>query len=142
MNAQEIRQRYLADKVNTATPAQLIVMLYDRLSIDVERAAAAQADNDPAAASAPLLHAQQVVAELHASLDTSSWDGGEGLASLYQYLLLELIAIRRTPDSTRLRAVARIVGDLRSAWSEAALLIANLDEPVHDRPVVAGAWIG
>lgn len=142
MNAQEIRQRYLADKVNTATPAQLVVMLYDRLAIDLERATAAQSDNDPAAASAPLLHAQQIVAELHSSLDTSSWDGGEGLASLYQYLLLELIAVRRTPDRARLQAIAKIVADLRSAWSEAAVLVTNLDGPAADRPAVAGAWIG
>ncbi len=87
MSAQAARLRYLTDKVSTATPAQLIVMLYDRLGVDIERAASAQVEGDLAGVSAALLHAQQIVSELRASLDTSAWSGAENLASLYQYML-------------------------------------------------------
>ncbi len=143
MNAQEIRQRYLADKVNTATPAQLIVMLYDRLAIDLERATAAQSDDDPAAASAPLLHAQQIVAELH-SQPRHLQLGRRGRSGRALPVPARSSSSRRAarPTRARLRAVATIVADLRSAWSEAAVLVTNLDGPAADRPAVAGAWVG
>jgi flagellar protein FliS len=142
VSAPAARQRYLADKVNTATPAQLIVMLYDRLTVDIERAATAQSAGDLAAGSAPLLHAQQIVTELHSSLNVSVWAGGEQLASLYVYILLEIIGVHGTPDPERLRAVGQIVLDLRSAWSQAAEQLTSGVRLSEHEPVASGAWVG
>ncbi len=38
MSAAALRARYLGDAVATASPQQLLVMLYDRLALDLERA--------------------------------------------------------------------------------------------------------
>ena len=37
MSTASLRARYLSDRVATASPQQLLVMLYDRLALDLER---------------------------------------------------------------------------------------------------------
>ncbi|MEO6503726.1 MAG: flagellar export chaperone FliS [Jatrophihabitantaceae bacterium] len=118
MPADAARARYLADAVATATPARLIVLLYDRLWLDIQRAQAAQ-DSGDAAARNHLQHAQQIVAELLGSLDVNAWSGAADLASLYSYLLRELIGEVLEPRPGRLAAATKIVSDLRSSWQQA-----------------------
>jgi flagellar protein FliS len=112
------RARYLADAVATATPARRIVLLYDRLWLDIQRAQAAQ-DCGDATARDHLQHGQQIVAELLGSLDGSAWTGAANLASLYSYLLRELIGEVVEPQPGRLAAVTKIVSDLRATWQQA-----------------------
>jgi flagellar protein FliS len=115
------RDTYLAASVSTASPAQLLVMLCDRLSLDLQRASSALEGGEPAAAHEPLLHAQDIVLELNASLRAEAWDGGPGLASLYDYLLRELMTANVRKDLAATTACLRIVEDLRDTWREAAL---------------------
>ena len=112
------RARYLADAVATATPARRIVLLYDRLWLDIQRAQAAQ-DCGEAGARDHLQHAQQIIAELLGSLDVTGWSGAADLASLYSYLLRELIAEVLEPRPGRLAAATKIVFDLRTSWQQA-----------------------
>jgi flagellar protein FliS len=113
------RARYLADAVATATPARRIVLLYDRLWLDVQRAQAAQDGGEPIARD-HLQHAQQIVAELLGSLDRTAWSGAADLAALYGYLLTELIAEAGESRPGRLALISRIVSDLRATWQQAA----------------------
>jgi flagellar protein FliS len=126
------RARYLADAVATATPARRIVLLYDRLWLDIQRAQAAQDCGDTAARD-HLQHAQQIIAELLGSLDVSAWPGAANLASLYSYLLRELIDEVLEPRPGRLAAATRIVFDLRSSWQQAeAQLQGGVAAPAAD----------
>lgn len=113
------RARYLADAVATATPARRIVLLYDRLWLDLQRAQAAL-DADAPSARDHLQHAQLIVAELLGSLDLNAWSGAADLAGLYGYLLRELIAESGEPRPGRLAAISKIVTDLRASWQQAA----------------------
>jgi flagellar secretion chaperone FliS len=132
------RLRYLANAVSTATPAQRIVMLYDRLGLDIERAASVEMGGE---ASPHVRHAQQIVAELLSSLDSSVWAGADDLAAIYGYLLTELIGCNTEPDPERLRSVGAIVADLRSSWHEAGQQIAS--GPARPASLSAfGAWVG
>ena len=38
MNAQTLRDRYVGDSIATASPSRLLVMLYDRLLLDLDNA--------------------------------------------------------------------------------------------------------
>lgn len=121
MPAADARARYLADAVATATPAKRIVLLYDRLWLDIQRA---QAALDSTASADPtgrdhLQHAQQIVAELLGSLDTAAWSGAADLASLYGFLLSELIGEGLESRPGRLATASRIVADLRASWQQA-----------------------
>ncbi len=150
MAADEVRTRYLRDRVLTASPAQRVVMLYDRLGLDLTLAQAALTDGsnapdavpdaapDVVAAGAHLGHALQVVAELQASLDSSAGGPAANLASLYAFLVGEIIAIRGGA-AERLPAVAEIVGTLRDAWAQAAQ---SLSSEARSVSAAAGAWVG
>jgi flagellar secretion chaperone FliS len=113
------RSKYLADAVETASPAKLLTMLYDRLVLDLDRAARALRDGDQAA-SQNLLHAQDILAELMSSLDVHAWDGGPGLMSVYTYLTSELITANVTSDAAKVDACLALVSPLRDAWHEAS----------------------
>lgn len=114
------RQRYAASAVSTASPARLLVMLYERLLRDMTMAGQALADRDHAKANDQLQHAQQIVLELRTSLDTTAWSGGPALASLYTFLHGELVTANLDKDAARLAACRELVEPLHAAWEQAA----------------------
>jgi flagellar protein FliS len=114
------RETYLAASVSTASPAQLLVMLYERLSLDLQRAVAALDVDDRATAHGAILHAQDIVAELRSSLKVELWSGGPGLAAMYDWLLTELITANVRKDRDMTQACLDIVDELRAVWREAA----------------------
>jgi flagellar secretion chaperone FliS len=115
-----LRARYLADSIATASPARLLVMLYDRLVLDLERGEQALLARDRAAASQQLLHAQDIVLELRTSLQVDAWAGAPGLASLYTFLLTELVRANVAGDAARVAACRGLVEPLADAWRAAA----------------------
>jgi len=135
----DVRTRYLADTVATATPSRLLVMLYDRLVLDVDRAESALRRGDRAGASAQLVHAQDIVAELISSLDVDAWSGAAGLQSLYTFLLSELIETNMTADPERAVACRAIIAPLQEAWQAAADELSRTAIPTqHSAPVLTG----
>lgn len=114
------RQRFVDDAIATASPARLLCLLYDRLLVDLRLGRAALDEGDRADAARLLGHAQEIVLELRASLDTSAWDGGPALASLYTWLLGELGGAIAAGDPTRVDGCESVVAPLRETWHEAA----------------------
>lgn len=122
MIATTARAAYASNAVTTASPAKLLVMLYDRLARDLVVARERLAERDVAGVHDQLMHAQQIVLELRSSLDLSAWDGAQGLADLYDFLLQELVAANVQKDEERIANCQDIVEPLRQAWREAALV--------------------
>jgi flagellar protein FliS len=138
VNYTAVRSRYLQDTVATASPSTLLTMLYDRLVLDLQRAETAQRAGDRAAAGRELVHAQDIVHELAATLDTSGWDGGPRLLSVYTFLLSELAGANVSQDVERTAACRELVEPLRDAWHEAAAQLAGATlEPPAAVPVGA-----
>jgi flagellar secretion chaperone FliS len=115
------RTAYMDASVQTASPARLLVMLYDRLVLDCRRALAAQQADDHAEAHQHLVHAQDVVAELRGSLKTDVWEGGPALAALYGHLLVQLVDANVKRDPSRTEHCLELAVGLAEAWREAAL---------------------
>jgi flagellar protein FliS len=116
-----LRNRYARESVTTASPARLVTMLYDRLLRDLMFADAALERADLPGAHRELIHAQEIVQELRAGLDTSStWEGVDGLIALYDYLLEELLAANVHKDRSRVANCHQVVEPLADAWHEAA----------------------
>lgn len=115
------RAAYLANSVATASPARLLVMLCDRLSLDVERALEAQRRGDHAAARRDLLHAQDIVVELRSTLRVDAWEGGPGLAALYDWLFTSLVRANTTRDAAVTEGCLSVVTQLADTWRQAAL---------------------
>jgi flagellar protein FliS len=126
MSAPALRARYLRESVATASPQQLLVMLYDRLALDLERAETALTAGDRSGAGERLGHAQEIVLELLSSLQVEAWEGGPRLAALYSWLLSELIQANIKGDVRRVRDCRQVVEPLRDAWREAAASLAAM----------------
>jgi flagellar protein FliS len=118
------RAAYMGNSVTTASPARLLVMLYDRLVLDVQRAVEAQKADDFAGASTHLLHAQDIVLELNSSLKQDLWEGAAQLASIYTWLHSELVKANVSRDLTVTEGCLGIVTELADAWRQAALTAA------------------
>ncbi|WP_229067928.1 flagellar export chaperone FliS [Actinoplanes sp. DH11] len=120
MTAPNLRDRYLQDTINTASPAKLLTMLYDRMILDLGQGEEAFRNGDRESGSAKVMHAQEIVLELRATLDMDSWDGAPGLANLYGFVLSELIGANIARDADRVASCRTLMEPLRDAWREAA----------------------
>lgn len=118
------RAAYLGNSVTTASPARLLVMLVERLVLDVERGLNAQQAEDWPAAHGHLTHAQDIVVELESSLDVDKMPGGPELAGLYEFLRRRLVAanVRRNAGATQQALV--ISRHLCDTWRQAAMAAA------------------
>jgi flagellar protein FliS len=115
---------YRDNAVATASPARLLVMLVERLVLDVERGLAAQRSGEWSEAHRHLLHAQDIVLELEHSLDVDKMPAGKQLASLYEFLRNRLVLanVRRDPRlTTESLTLSRQLSD---TWREAAMAAA------------------
>ena len=117
----QARSRYTADSVATASPARLLVMLYDRLVLDLVNAESYAGSRDVERMSSELQHAQDIVLELRTSLDVDAWDGAAGLAALYTWIYSELVGANVQRDPASIAACRGLVEPLRDAWRQAAL---------------------
>jgi flagellar secretion chaperone FliS len=115
------REAYLSASVATASASQLLVMLYERLVLDLQRATDALRGGEPAQAHDPLLHAQDIVLELRASLRVDAWEGGPGLAALYDYLYGELVRANVEKSLSTAEFGLHLASTLRDTWRDAAL---------------------
>ncbi|WGX97859.1 flagellar export chaperone FliS [Nocardioides sp. L-11A] len=121
MNAMDAHAAYRANSVTTASPARLLVMLLERLVLDIERARGAQERTAWADAHRDLLHAQDIVLELESSLVVEQMPAGSQLAALYAYLrgrLVEANVRRRVEVTDEALTLARQLCD---TWREAAM---------------------
>ncbi|MFF1572685.1 flagellar export chaperone FliS [Leifsonia sp. NPDC058292] len=112
--------QYNRDAVLSASPARLLTMLYDRLVLDLERAAGALGEQNWSTAWENLRHADQIVAELASSLRLDVWDGADGLLQLYTYVAELIVSGNIDRDAGKVREAIELIEPLRQTWHEAA----------------------
>ena len=132
-----LRARYMSTSVTTASPGQLLVMLYERLVLDLTRAEEALLAGDRTTGSEQLMHAQDIVAELRVTLNVDAWEGGPGLAQLYDFLLKELIRANVRADASVVASSRTMVEPLRDAWRQ-ALATVQADAAAVAAPIQVG----
>jgi flagellar protein FliS len=118
-----VRARYVQSSVEVMSPGRMIVALYDRLLLDLERAQKAIGAGEHATTHECLIHAQTIIAELHDSLDVEQWPAGQHLASLYLFVYNELVTANLEKDTTRVASCRGLIIPLRDAWREAAGIV-------------------
>lgn len=116
-------QSYQKVATQTASPGQLVLMLYDGAIRFLEQAAQGFLLEDPAEFNLTIhnnIHrAQAIIDELNGSLDMKQ--GGElseKLRGLYNYLDRRLDESNRRKDPAGIREAIDRLGVLRSAWKE------------------------
>ncbi len=118
------RRRIMIEQVSTATPAERLLMLYDRLMLDLETAAEAKRAGQHETANECLISAQGILVTFSTTLD-HSWDGAARLDALYRFCWEGLIEVNMTGNLDTLDIVAGILGQLNEAFRVAAM-----DSPV------------
>jgi flagellar protein FliS len=107
--------------VETASPARLIVMLYDGAIRFINEAAYAMQQRDYETQNTKLQRAQKILAELISSLDFDK--GGEiaeNLFRLYTYMYNQLVEANINDSRDRLEHVVHLLSELREAWDTIA----------------------
>jgi flagellar protein FliS len=113
--------RYLETAVETASPARLIVMLYDGAIRFINEATYAMQQRDYETQNTKLQRAQKILAELISSLDFDK--GGEiaeNLFRLYTYMYNQLVEANINDSRDRLEHVVHLLSELREAWDTIA----------------------
>ncbi len=123
MNRTMLRAAYVSSSIDTMSPGRMVVALYERLNVDLDRAEQAIAANDPSTAHECLLHAQAIVTELHDTLDADSWPAARSLKDIYVFLLFELVAANVEKDGARVASCRELVAPLHDAWHSAAGIV-------------------
>jgi flagellar secretion chaperone FliS len=115
------RARYASDNTDTASPARLLTMLYDRLVSDLASAEAAMERGDIAGTGERIGRAQEILLELAASLDIEAWPEGEPLRRLYFWIVSELWTARLRKQPEKVAECRQLIEPLRDAWRAAAI---------------------
>ncbi len=131
-------QSYRRMAAQTATPGQLVLMLFDGAINFLERAAKGFELDDPLEFNATInnniLKAQAIINELNASLDMEA--GGEvaaNLRRLYEYMDFRLTESNRTKTPEGVQEVIQRLGVIRDAWAE----MMRRQNAVQDSPAPA-----
>jgi flagellar protein FliS len=119
MKKNQAELKYLRAAAQSATPVGLVIMLYDLLIADLERAIAAIAERDIEKRSAEINHAFLVLQQLEGSLDMKK--GGQTathLSRFYSVLRCNILEaqIKVSPDILR-KQIALIL-NVREAWQQ------------------------
>jgi flagellar protein FliS len=112
---------YRQQSILTATPGQLVVMLYDGCLRFLGQAAGALREGDEAEAWGRLSRAESILDELLATLDLEQ--GGEiasRLQGIYVFCNRQLLEARAERDPAMIEKVAELLGELRDAWAQIA----------------------
>lgn len=107
--------KYQNDSVMTASPMDLVVMLYDALIKQIKLSDIFLENREYEKVNQRLSRAEDIVSELLCSLDLS-YPISEELMKLYDFMLQELIQINLQKDRSRIPPLLEIVESLREAW--------------------------
>lgn len=114
-------QAYRESAVMTASPTQLIVMLYDGAGRFLRQAIALQEQGKMLEAHEPLGRAEAIVEELLATIDVERGGAIAGqLQSIYVFILGGLADQRLRPDTENLKSSAHLLLELRESWAQIA----------------------
>jgi len=118
MNPYARPQAYREASVMTASPEQLVVMLYDGAGRFLRQAEGAMNGGGTwLQASQKLSRAEAIIDELLATLDMDAGEIAERLQAIYVFCKTRLIEARLERDAGRVDQVARLLAELRDAWA-------------------------
>lgn len=114
-----VANRYRSDGMASTPPGRLLTMLYDRMLLDFDRAIEAIEQRSIEDAHNALIHAQEIVFELHMALNLEAWPEGAALADLYVYLTEQLAVANATKSIALVEECRAVVEPLAQSWHEA-----------------------
>lgn len=111
---------YVENAVETATPAQRLLILIDRLEADLAGMERGFEEHDLEAIHVHAKAAQAAVALLRGALRHDLWEHAVELAELYTFAIDRLVRANITKDRSPFEEARSVLSPLLAAWREAA----------------------
>lgn len=128
MNAQA-QQTYLQMQVNTASPGELTLMLYNGCIRFMKQALKSMENKDYAGKNEFILRAENIIDELLITLDPQ-YEISANLSELYRYMKSQLVEANMRLRADSLETCIRLMTELKDTWVE-ALKIVKSGTPVQ-----------
>ncbi|MFZ5814022.1 MAG: flagellar export chaperone FliS [Bacillota bacterium] len=112
--------QYRSYQVETVSPEDQIVLLYEGARRFIDRAVLAMEAREYRDVSTNIGKAQQIFAELSGALNFEAGEIAENLYRLYDYWSWRLSQGLIKKDPAAFKEVSAAVGDMTEAWAEAA----------------------
>ena len=114
-------QNYQQNAIMTAKQEELTTMLYNRLVRDLKQAQGAVDKKEIQLAHNAITHAQEILAYLMNTLDTSL-DVGRNLNLMYDYMYRRLVEANIKKDGEILQEITGYAEEIRNTWVQAVQL--------------------
>ena len=112
---------YLENKIKTATPAELTLMLFDGAIKFCNIAIMAIDEEDVSKAHTNIIKAQDIISALRSSLD-HKYEVADNLDKMYDYVYYRLVDANIKKDKLIIEEVLEYIRGLRDTWKEAMIL--------------------
>ncbi|MEK5427559.1 flagellar export chaperone FliS [Cytobacillus sp. FSL R7-0680] len=113
-------QKYQQTSINTATPAELTMMLYNGCLKFISIAKQAMEQGEVAKRNENMQKAQNIIQEFMVTLNQEV-EISSDLLRIYDYVLRTLVEANTRNDLTALKEAESMIMDLRNTWKEMML---------------------
>ena len=113
--------QYRENSVNTSTPEELTLMLYNGLIKFILQAQSAISEKNIEKANSAIIRAQDIIKEFQTTLDME-YEVSKNLDSLYDYFYRRLVEANLKKDIDILEEVLGFAKELRDTWTQAMKL--------------------
>lgn len=111
-------QKYMQQSVTTMTPGQLLIALYDKMILELNKAVIFIEDKDIPKAHNSLTRAGEIVDALDSVLKVK-YEISDNLASLYQYFREKILEANMKKDVDIIKEILPMIQEIRDAYAEA-----------------------
>lgn len=110
-------QKYQNNSIMTASPGELTLMLYNGTIKFINQGIEAIEKNEPSKAHNYIMRAQDIVEELHVTLDTK-YEIGQQIEPLYVFIKELLVQGNIHKDITKLKEANELIREFRDMWQD------------------------
>lgn len=121
---QSAADHYLAQRVMTASPAELTQMLYDAACAHIRGAITRLEAGAPLEATPRFAKAQDILLELRSTLNREAGPLADQLDALYTFAWKRLLDASLRRDVVAAREALDVVDPIRTAWRESCVRVA------------------
>jgi len=114
------QNEYLINKIKTASPMQLIIIVYDTAIASLEGVTQDWENKEYTEAAEKILKAQKCIRELKKSLNMDIEEISHSLFSLYRAIDKMMLKIQQERDEALLNKTITMLVELRDTWQEVA----------------------
>ena len=116
-----VTDHYLVEKVATATPAELVALLFDKAVLSLKRAQHFLTAGEFDKANGRIANASDIVLELRCNLNPAAGELTTRLDALYAWVTSRLLIAGSRRDPSAVQEALDVLVPLQGAWRESCI---------------------